>query len=154
MNYEIHGTVLAEQPCAVVRATIPVDDMAGWLADAYREVAGCLGSLRMSPSGPPFGRFAFHDGLADVEAGFPVSAPILDRGRVTSSSLPAGPVAVTTHYGRYEDLAVAHKAVITWLEEHGTEPAGSHWEVYYTDPQSEPDPANWRTDLFVPYRAI
>ena len=29
--------------------------------------------------------------------------------------------------------------------------AGPHWEVYYDDPNAEPDPSRWRTDVVVPY---
>lgn len=153
MTYDIHGTVLPEQSCAAVRATLPVGALPGWVPEALGEVAAYLGSLGLPPSGPPFARYAFHDDLADVEAGFPVAASVPAQGRVTSSSLPAGPVAVTTHHGHYEELALAYKAVLAWLEAHGTEPAGPHWEIYYTDPQAEPDPARWRTDLVVPYQA-
>ena len=27
------------------------------------------------------------------------------------------------------------------------------WEVYFTDPASEPDPVTWRTEIIQPYRA-
>lgn len=30
--------------------------------------------------------------------------------------------------------------------------AGPHWEVYYTDPNVQPDPTRWRTDVVQPYR--
>lgn len=119
---------------------------------AYQEVMAYLGSAHMTPAGPPYARFSFHDDVVDVEAGFPVSSPVLALGRVTLSSLPGGPAATATHYGRYEDLPAAYEAIAQWLKEHGYEPAGPHWEIYYTDPRTEPDPARWRTDLVAPYR--
>jgi effector-binding domain-containing protein len=152
MSYHVEGCHLAEQHTAAVRASLPQDQLAGWLAGVYREVVTCLATARVTPVGPPYARFAFHGDLVDAEAGFPVSAPVPTRGRVIPSTLPGGPVAVTVHYGRYEDLTAAYEAVAEWLKEHGYEPAGPHWEVYYTDPQTEPDSARWRTDLVAPYR--
>ena len=153
MRYRVEVRDLAEQPTAVARASLPAAQLGVWLPAAYRDVMTYLAAAGGSPAGPPFARYVFHDELVEVEAGFPVAAPLVGDGGIASSSLPGGPAAVTTHYGRYEDLTVAYEAVAGWLKEHGLEPAGPHWEVYYTDPQSEPDPTRWRTDLIAPYRA-
>jgi effector-binding domain-containing protein len=67
--------------------------------------------------------------------------------------MPGGPVAVTVHYGRYEDLGGAYDAVTEWLKGHGDEADGPYWEFYHTDPYTEPDPAHWRTELVAPYHA-
>ena len=67
------------------------------------------------------------------------------------SNLPGGPAAVTTHHGRYEDLDKASKAIISWMERHGCEPAGGHWEVYFNSLAEEPDSTCWRTDVVAPY---
>jgi hypothetical protein len=56
-------------------------------------------------------------------------------------------------WGPYEDVAKAYAACRAWLDDHGLEPAGPHWEVYRTDPSTEPDPARWRTDVVLPFRA-
>jgi effector-binding domain-containing protein len=55
--------------------------------------------------------------------------------------------------GSYESLDRAYAAVHRWLDDEGYAPAGPHWEVYFTDPAAEADPARWRTDIVVPYRA-
>lgn len=152
MTYEIDIRVLPEQPTAVVRGTMPVADMSTWLPAAYQEIGGYLQRCGAAPAGPPFARYTFRDDLADVEAGFPVTRPVGGAGRVVPSSLPSGPAAVTTHHGPYERLDAAFDAVEAWLKEHGHEAAGPHWEVYYTDPQAEPDPTRWRTDVVRPVR--
>jgi effector-binding domain-containing protein len=71
---------------------------------------------------------------------------------MTPSSLPAGPAAVTTHHGPYENLTLAYNAVTDWLRQQDLEAAGPHWEIYYTNSAEQPDPATWRTDLAVPYQ--
>jgi effector-binding domain-containing protein len=152
MRYKIQNLTLTAQPTAVVRASLPADEIGGWLPGAYQEVMTHLAALGVTPAGPPFARLTFRDHTVDVEAGFPVPSLVPSRGRVTPSMLPGGPAAITTHYGPHEDLGVACDAVTGWLKEHGYEADGPHWEVYYTDPQAEPDPARWRTDLVTPYR--
>lgn len=152
MTYEIETRVLPKQPTAVVEATLSVPEISGWLPGVYQEVAAYLGRAHVPMAGPPFAKYAFHDSLVDVEAGFPVTEPIQGEGRVVPSSLSAGPAAVATHYGPYEQLGLAYDAVEVWLREHGLEPNGPHWEVYYTDPQEQPDPARWRTDVIAPFR--
>lgn len=150
-TYEIVSRDLAAQITAVVRGEMPVAELGDWLADTYRAVQGHLERIGMNPIGPPFARFTFLGGVVAVEAGFPVAGEIAGNGRVEPSTLPRGLAAVTTHVGRYEGLSAAFDAVHGWLNEHGYMTAGPHWEVYYDDPNAEPDPGRWRTDVVVPY---
>jgi effector-binding domain-containing protein len=150
LDYGIETRTLRERTTAVVLASLPAAGLSDWLPGAYQEVVGYLGRVGVAPSGPPFARYTFHDDLVEVEAGFPVTRPVVGEGRVVPSSLPGGPAAVTTHFGTYEGLEAAYEAVSTWLKEHGHEASGPHWEVYYTDPRTQPDRALWRTDLVTP----
>src|SRR5512138_2276255 len=144
MTYHIESRTVTAQHTAVVRGRMPAAQLPKWLAGAYEEVHHHLTDRGIRTDGPPFARFAFLGDLVDVEAGFPVLEPVVaGAGRVTPSRLPGGPVAVTTHYGRYEDLALAYQAVTDWLKEQGFEAAGPHWEVYYSNPAAQPDPATW-----------
>jgi effector-binding domain-containing protein len=153
ITYEINDRILVDQYTAVVRGEMAVEAMPGWLAEAYRTVYEYLNRIHGSPSGPPFARYTFLDGVVAIEAGFPVPDEVAGEDPVEPSTLPDGHAAVTTHMGRYEDLATAYGAVHRWLDERGLVPAGPHWEVYFTDPNAEPDPSRWRTDVVVPYRA-
>jgi effector-binding domain-containing protein len=152
ITYEVTQRTLVDQYTAVVRGEIAPAEMPGFLSNAYRAVGEYLRQIHVSPSGPPFARFTFLDDVVALEAGFPVPYEVAGEGAVEPSTLPDGPAAVTTHIGRYEDLAMAVDAVHRWLDEHGFVPAGPHWEVYFTDPNAEPDPSRWRTDVVVPYR--
>lgn len=152
-TYEITSRHLASQPTAVVRGEMPAAELGEWLADSYRGVQEHLDRIGMHPSGPPFARYTFLGEDVAVEAGFPVASEIAGNGRVEPSALPGGPAAVTTHLGRYEDLEAAYDAVHDWLDTQGCTPAGPHWDVYFTDPNAEPDPAHWRTDVVAPYSA-
>src|SRR5690606_31659672 len=152
ITYQVTDRVLPEQDTAVVRGEMPVHEMAIWLAEAYRDVVEYLVRTNVTPSGPPFARFTFLNDTVAVEAGFPVPHEVAGDGAVEPSRLPGGPAAVTVHIGRYEELDKAYEAVNRWLAEHGRAQAGPHWEVYHTDPNAEPDPTAWRTEVVVPYR--
>jgi effector-binding domain-containing protein len=152
LTYEVRAEELHRQLTAVVRGEMPAAEMSTWLPEAYAAVFGYLQSAGVAPVAPPFARFTFLADTVAIEAGVPVATEVAGDDRVEPSSLPEGPAAITTHVGRYEDLEHALDAVVGWLTERGLRPAGPHWEVYYTDPNAEPDPGRWRTEVVVPYR--
>ncbi len=152
-SYTVHNEVVTDQPTAVTIATLSVDEIGGWLASAYDAVAGVIAARHAGPAGPPFARFHRHeDGEFTVEAGFPVTTEIEAVGQVQPGELAGGMVATTIHLGPYEAMEPAYEAVLTWIAEHGCEPAGDAWEVYFSDPAEDPDPAHWRTEIVQPYR--
>ena len=152
MTYDVASRDLTEQTTLVVRARVPVEQVSQWLPQVYQEVFGLLARQGAQPVGPPFARYVMHPDAFEVEAGAPVVGPVTPEGRVVPGTLPGGPAAVTTHTGAYEELGGALDALTAWVAEHGAEPAGAHWEVYFSDPQAEPDPSRWRTDVVLPYR--
>jgi effector-binding domain-containing protein len=152
-TYQIRRASLTRQPTAVMRDELPVARLGPWLATCYRTVSAYLQDQGMVAVGPPFARFTFLGETAAVEAGFPVDREIDGNGQVEPSALPGGPVAMTTHLGRYEDLEEAYNSIREWIDDRGYAAAGPHWEVYFSDPAAESDPTHWRTDVVAPYRA-
>ena len=153
-TYEIETRVVAEQPAAVVKTTIAVPGIAAWISGAYGATAAYLARQGAGPSGPPFARFhCVGDDRFEVEAGFPSTRVVAGDGTVTPATLPGGPVAQTVHVGPYDEMTPAYDGLLAWIRDHGGEPAGDAWEVYYSNPAVEPDPATWRTLIVQPYRA-
>lgn len=152
MTYEIATRSLTKQFTAVMRGEMPAERMAAWMPKAFRAVHEYLLWARVTPVGPPFARFTFLDDVVAVEAGFPVAFEVQGDGIVEPSALPGCRAAVTTHVGPYESLDRAYRAVTDWLADHAYHPVGPHWEVYHSNPATEPDPTTWRTDVIVPFR--
>jgi effector-binding domain-containing protein len=151
--YEIHAEARETQLTAVARATLPVAQIGPWLGRTYGAIIGLLAARQASPAGPPFARFhMLGGGRFEVEAGFPVSRPIEPSGDVQPSELPGGQVAVTVHVGPYDQMESAYQALASWVADHGGELAGDAWEIFFSDPATEPDPATWRTEIVQPYR--
>jgi effector-binding domain-containing protein len=140
-----------------MRARVKVQDMSTFLGRAFSTVAECIQRTGLAYAGPPYGRYTPIDGSFaefDVEAGFPVIGTPVSEGDVVASTLPGGEVAVVEHIGPYDAMTPAYKALTDWVEEHNSSVSGAPWEVYFSDPGEEPDPAKWRTDILQPYRVL
>ncbi|OWY63184.1 hypothetical protein B7486_54480 [cyanobacterium TDX16] len=59
---------------------------------------------------------------------------------------------MAVHVGPYDQVEPAYRAAAEWVTEHGGTLDGDAWEVYLSDPDVEPDPATWRTEVVQPYR--
>jgi effector-binding domain-containing protein len=99
----------------------------------------------------PYSRYhGFEPQKVDMECGAPLGAPAAGEGRIVAGELPGGQVATTWHIGPYDGLSAAYDALMGWAGEQARVPAGGPWEIYHTGPDEVPDPAQWRTELFLP----
>src|SRR5258706_9304715 len=64
------------------------------------------------------------DNQINLEVGVELDTPFQGSGEVVPSSLPAGPVATTTHFGPYNRLHDAHQAILNWCAQNGHTLAG------------------------------
>jgi effector-binding domain-containing protein len=131
MTYEIEVTAQPRRTIAAVAWTTSweefpaqwrgrLDEVYAWLRQTGTR-GGCNVMLYRNLPGS--------DRIA-VEVGVEVSGPFAPTGRVGPSALPAGPAAVTTHRGPYEELGAAHEAVRRWCAAQGRDLTGENWEVY------------------------
>lgn len=142
---------LAAQPTAVVERDVPMADIGAAIGGAFQAVFGWLGSHGVVPAGMPFARYLeMHDGRTRLEAGVAVAGAVPAGSDVHAATLPGGDVAMLTYTGPYEGIAAAYGELIQWVQAQGRAPAGAMWELYFTDPTAEPDPAKWRTDICQP----
>lgn len=143
----------AAQPTAVIPIETTPDGIGPSLGQAFAEVQAALRRAGVAPVGPPFARyFEYSPARVDLEAGFPVATPVSGDGRVMPGELPAGRIAQAWHAGGYDTVAETYSRLETWIREHGHALAGPPWEVYLTDPTSEPDSSRWMTQILWPIR--
>jgi effector-binding domain-containing protein len=155
--YEVSSRHIEEQPTLVMTAKMRVPEIKGWIGQAYSRVAEVIGRVGLDFAGPPFARYRPLDDQFsefEIDAGFPVDRHAEGEDDIVASTLPGGAVAVVTHIGPYDQMQPAYAALMGWIEEHGGRPEGAAWEVYYSDPVAEPDPATWRTEIFQPYKVL
>lgn len=139
------------KPAAVIRLTIPREEIQHVMGPAMGEVMAAVAAAGLTPAGPMFSHhFKMSPDIFDFEVGVPVSGAITATGRVYPSELPAARVARTVYHGPYEELGDAWGEFKDWLEAEGLPLAPSLWECYVTGPESGPDPASWATELNKP----
>lgn len=147
----------AEQPYVSIRTQANFTEWGGVNA-LVPEVLDWLGRNNISPAGPPFYRYHVIGGMVDrfdLEVGFPVSTAVDGDDRVRADALPAGRYVVLAHRGHPDSIAGSHTALVDWAERGGIKLTGNadrtRWglmyESYTTDPETEPDPDRWLTEL-------
>jgi effector-binding domain-containing protein len=136
------------QLTAVIRFTIPRDEMKTVIAPAITEVMEAVAAQKVGPAGPVFvHHFQMAPDRFDFEVGVPVSAPFAPVGRVTPSHLPAATVARTIYYGAYDGLSDGWAWFGRWIANARYTAAPDLWECYLVGPESSHNPIYWRTEL-------
>ena len=136
------------QPAAVIRITIPRDEIRTVMGPGMAEVQAAVADQGVAPAGPMFSHHLRMDpDVFDFEIGLPLTASITAAGRVQPGELPAARVARTVYHGPYEGLADAWGDFMAWIESAGHTPAPDLWECYVSGPESSSNPAEWRTEL-------
>lgn len=84
-----------------------------------------------------------------IEAAFPVD-PETVEGKAESRTYPGGKALVGVHNGPYGTLHESWRGLWDEFEKRGLKQAGSCWDSYITDPEEEPDPSLWVTQIYIP----
>lgn len=141
-------TQTAAQLAAVIRLTIPREEIRNVMGPGMGELMAAVAAQGIAPAGPLFSHHLRMDpNIFDFEIGVPVTSPVAAAGRVQPGELPATKVARTVYHGPYEGLGDAWGEFSAWIAAEGHTPAPDLWECYVSGPESSPDPANWRTEL-------
>jgi effector-binding domain-containing protein len=147
----IDTPVIAQSPAqltAAIRLTVPRADIQKVMGPGIREIFGVVAAQGSGPAGPWFTHhFQRPTDVFDFEICVPVKAPVIPTGRVQPGELRAARVARTIYHGPYEGLAGAWGEFCAWIAANGHTPAEDLWECYLAGPESNPDPATWRTEL-------
>jgi effector-binding domain-containing protein len=151
MPYNVEIKEVEPQRMASIRASTRPEEIGTTLEEILPAVWMHLRSHGIRPAGPPFTRYCdVGEERVGLEAGFPITDPLEGDERVVVGELPGGRVAVTWHVGPFDRLREAYQALDAWLRHEGCEPAGPPWEVYWTDPEEEPDPDRLTTEIILP----
>jgi len=67
--------------------------------------------------------------------------------------LPGGRAVSAIHVGPFDTLEQTYTELMAWMAEQRLQPAEHMWEIYLSDPATEPDPSTWRTQIVWPVDA-
>lgn len=122
-------------------------------ASTYGEISAFLGKDMAKVSAPPLALFNKWDEAnqrAEMEIGIPVASEMVATEPILSGTTYGGKALKVTFKGDYSDTGNAHWFIDAYLKDHGMTMAGAPWESYVTDPELEPDTANWITEIYYP----
>lgn len=137
-----------DQPTAVLRLTIPREQIREVMEPGLREVVDAVAAQGAAAAGPWFAHHLRMDpAIFDFEICVPVVSPISAAGRVQPGLLPGVRVVRTVYHGPYEGLPEAWGEFDAWIAARGLATGTDLWEVYTAGPESNRDPVAWRTEL-------
>ncbi len=136
------------QATAILHLTIPRREIGSAMGPGLQEVMAAIAAQGIEPAGPWFTHHLRMDPeIFDFEISVPVAAPVAAAGRVRPGQWPAMEVVRTVFRGGFEGLGSAWQAFDAWIADNGHQAGPDLWERYLSGPQSNPDPATWRTEL-------
>jgi effector-binding domain-containing protein len=142
---------LDPQEAVAVRGDVPIGELTDFFGHAFQDAAQAVAAAGAQIVGPPFGFYPeMPKETVAVEAGFPVSDRLEPHGKAHRFVLPGGRAVQATHVGPYDTLEQTYAELESWMKARGLEPAAGMWESYLSDPETEPDPATWRTRIICP----
>lgn len=148
------------QHYAGIRVQVPVQEFQVIIPQLIDEVVSWLGAYDITPDGPPLMRFHVinMDGKMDVELGVRVATVVSGDDRISAGVIPAGRYATLIYTGVENGIA-SNAALIDWAMQQGLvwdrwdtpdgDAFGARVEFYLTEPEDEPDPAQWETEVAI-----
>ncbi|MCF7567789.1 GyrI-like domain-containing protein [Sabulilitoribacter arenilitoris] len=124
----------------------------------YGEILGYMANNSIKQTGMPF---TIYHNMDTAENGIIMSQaiPVQNKVTVTGDSnvlcgyIPKTKVLKTTLKGNYTYLPKAWEATMKHLAENNMEQSDIlPFEIYQTDPEKVPNPANWVTEIYIPIK--
>jgi effector-binding domain-containing protein len=145
-------------PYAAIPITVTMDSLAT-AVPLNGAVFDWLGQHDIAPAGPPFWKYNVIDmaNQLELEVGVATATPVVADDRISAGELPAGRYLETTFHGHPDGLQQATGDLLAYADAEGLtfdrseSPSGDRWvarlEYYLSDPDEQPDMAQWDTTL-------
>jgi effector-binding domain-containing protein len=147
MNYDIRLEQFDSRPLAVVRRRATLAELGKVIPDACGTVWNVIRALNIMGAGRHVALYL--DDVFNLEVGVELETPFAGHDEVVVSSIPSGMVATAVHFGPYDRLPEAHKAIRRWCADYKYELAVPNWEIYdHWKHEWCDEPSKIRTDVF------
>lgn len=129
----------------------------GMNIQTYMPKLGMFFSMNnITTAGMPFTKYNVWDEKAkrtEFELGIPVTEkPAVELGKFSYGEMDSFKAIKVVYKGDYKFLTKAWDFAMEYMKENKLEFNGSPMEVYDTDPGTEPNPANWKTFIYIPVK--
>jgi effector-binding domain-containing protein len=127
-----------------------IDQLSAKMGEMFGKVMGAIDTANMG--GAPFS--IWHkwnpEGMSVFEAGVPVLEAGESDDMVVAREMEGTKAITATHMGAYDASIEVYDALGKYAEDNGLTVIGAPWEVYITDPSTEPDTTKWQTNIYFP----
>lgn len=122
------------------------------LGESYGKITAYMTEQNIDFAGMPLTHWFSWDTTAYsvFAAGIPVAEGTVAGEGLEVITIPAGNAFKYTHVGPYEDMEPAHFSINEYIYGNGINATGGPWEIYVTDPGTEPDPTKWVSEIWYP----
>lgn len=151
MTIKVRTITMPAMHVAALRRTIPSYSDEGVLWGEIMSLLPASGASLPAGgmAGATFYDEEYREADADVEIWVQVAGAFAAETPVTHRLVPAQEVVVATLLGDYSAMPRATSAIGAYISEHRLR-TGPMFNVYRVGPASDPDPANWVTDVCFP----
>ena len=152
MEVEITETFVEPQLSLAIKDSVDMYHIGDKMLELYTELESYMLEAGIEISGPPYAVYYNWDTAALIvfEAGFPVLAKVEGKDRMFFTETPGGNVVTAYNYGNYNSIGEIHTKIHEYINKNAIVMMGYPWEVYLTDPNSEPDTSKWVTQILYP----
>jgi effector-binding domain-containing protein len=155
-KYEVREIKWPERNFLAKRATIAFDNLPAFFGESYGAMYGLIQERKLHPIGVPSAIYYSIDEQkkeTDLAAAVPIEDGDAEIKEFQKITIPSSQVVTTTHYGSYENMHPAYRALEDYLIDHRLK-KDLIVEEYYSDPEKEKDPSKWKTNIYFVVRKI
>lgn len=147
----VESVVLPESVFAGISKTVKWENVGAEMGAMYKQISDFVQKNNLSITDMPLAIYhSINEDNMEIECGIPVNEPFESKAGIICGKRAAGKYAFAIHVGSYETLEKTHTTIQKWISDHGFSISGGPIEVYLTDPQSEPNPGKWVTNIYYP----
>lgn len=151
--YQIELTHVDEKNVYSSKVKTTADQIGNALGSSYQKVIMQMMKDNQVQISQPFALYHNWDGTnVELEAAIHVANLGSSTEDVVSKTIPATYAVKGTHLGPYDATQKIYDALHKYIKDAGLTQDGSPWEVYITDPSTEPDVSKWITEIYFPVK--
>jgi effector-binding domain-containing protein len=151
---EVKVVEVNSQMAIGIKVESGMENMSEMMGSSFGKLMDYIGKSGAQPAGMPFAIwYQWQDSAKFIyECAIPVASKLKGEGDIRFFNTYRGKAVTAEHWGNYDTSGNSWEAVMKYVEDNKLEANGDPYEVYVTDPATEPNPEKWLTVLYHPVK--